>query len=86
MNRLVLEKGEGQKVYIPEVLYKKCGFLPHQEVIVEEGKGILVIQSDTKSKGCPQTIEELFALPAGSLISRALGGYGSGDFNEEDID
>ncbi|MFH1564194.1 MAG: hypothetical protein ABIF11_12395 [Nitrospirota bacterium] len=43
MDRLILEKREEQKVYLPEGIYKKCGFLPHQEVIVEEGKGILVI-------------------------------------------
>lgn len=86
MNRLILEKGDEKRVYIPEIIYKRCGFLPHQEVIIEEGKGILVIHGDTKSKGCPQTIEELFALPASSLVSRALGGEGGGDFNEEDID
>ncbi|MEW6617845.1 MAG: hypothetical protein AB1422_00590 [bacterium] len=63
MERLILEKGEGQKVHIPEVIYEKCGFLPHQELLVEEGKGILVIHGNTEAKDCPQTIEGLFDLP-----------------------
>jgi hypothetical protein len=53
--------------------------------MVEEGRGVLVIHEDTKSKYRPK-IEELFALPSCSLVSRALGGEGGGDFNEEDID
>jgi len=86
MYKIMLEKGVEKKVTIPAELCKKCGFSPPQEVIIEEGNKVLVIREPVESKTCPKTIDELFALPAGALANRALGGEGSGDFDEQDID
>ena len=86
MYRAILENGPERKVILPDEICRRCGFSPHQEVAIEERRGILIVREAVPLESCPQTIDELFALPPGALASRALGGEGSGDFDEQDID
>lgn len=74
-------------IRIPEELFKKCGFIPFEEVVVQEEEGKLILQRvERKPEFKTIGLREAFMDKPGLLSHLGIGSNIVGDFDEKDID